>query len=129
VGRASADTPFMVLNFCLAFAQYDSIACVCTPNVISEHVHVYVNVYVKYILQRMIQIKNMHSFGSFLYFVFFKRVLYCWSIILMSKQYNTFYEKKLVFQNCDHQVQVIPKNVFTVFVYMHWFWIKLLWFN
>jgi hypothetical protein len=27
-------------------------------NVISEHVHVYVNVYVKYILQRMIQMRG-----------------------------------------------------------------------
>jgi hypothetical protein len=71
-------------------------------NVISEHVHVYVNVYVKYILQRMIQIKNMNSFGSFLYFVFFKRVLYCWSIILMSKQYNTFYEEKTNKNNHSH---------------------------
>ena len=53
---------------------------------ISEHV--YVNVYAKYKLQRMIQIKNMNSFGSFLYFVFFKRVLYCWSMIFLLCQNN-----------------------------------------
>jgi len=48
--------------------------------VISEHV--YVNVYVKYknLYITKNDTKKMNSFGSFLYFVFFKRVLYCWSI-------------------------------------------------
>ena len=29
-GRDSADTPFITLNLYLAFAQWDSMACVCT---------------------------------------------------------------------------------------------------
>jgi hypothetical protein len=74
----------------------------------------------------MIQIKNITSFGSFLYFVFFKRVSYCWSIILMFN--NIFSNNELisnrfaVFVTCTHILTYLPTcetGYWSIFIYVY----------